>query len=680
MATALATGVAEEFRRFIQDLCGSAPDHVVADGRWHSFRMDDTRHKGSRPGRYLLHNDERPVGWVMDWRDEKVRHRWFGQGSGETLDRAEIARRRDARQMDRLRAFQDAADDALAFWRECKTISEVHPYLERKGVSAYGTRQGSGRRFGLGDAPCVIVPISDAEGKPLTLQAIRADGERRFWPGTTHEGGHFMVGKDDGTSPVVFCEGFSTAATLHEATKHPVVMAINTSNMIHVARWAGHRFAGREMIVAGDDDWHLVDHPKVQRNVGKEAAEAMAKALGGRVIMPDMAGLVTEGGDDFNDMAKEYGMADVTALFSAAAERADTEAPLPFEWFDEIDAQLEANWLVEDIIPSAGLCLVYGHPGSGKSFFALDMAMHIAKGDPWRERDVKQGLVVYIGAEGQRGLRQRIAAFRQHHEVKESPFVLIPVEVNLLAGDGDLSKVIKTVEIVARRYGLPVGMIVIDTLARTFGGGDEIGSDMVTYVNNVGRLQAAYNCTTMVIHHRPKDSANETPRGHGSLWGACDTIILVEDKGVVKQAKVTKQKDAEPAPPVLFELKVVELGLDEKGRPVTSCIVKASESQVMPDKRADSLSDGQRITFEQLCRTLADTGSDRGHDVPEKALTFGFETRVCRLSEWQSRTTAALADPDKSVDTISRTFRRYRDRLQSLGIIGVHGDWAWRIK
>jgi len=377
------------------------------------------------------------------------------------------------------------------------------------------------------------------------------------------------------------------------------------------------------------------------------------------------------------DDEPDYGMMVVADSIDAETGMAKM---LPLEWFDQIDAQLEANWLVDDLIPSEGLCLVYGHPGCGKSFFALDMAMHIAGGRAWRDRDVEQGLVIYIGAEGQRGLRQRVAAFRKHHLVNELPFALIPVEVNLLKDDGDIDALRATIEQAAQRYNLPIAMIVVDTLARTFGGGDEIGTDMVAYVNNVGRLQRQFACSTMVIHHRPKDSTNETPRGHGSLWGACDTIILVEDKGGPKQAKVTKQKDAEPAEPVVFDLKVVELGEDEKGRAVTSCVVVASDSQIMTDKRSDKLSDGQRVAFEMLCQTLADTGASKGHNVPEKALTFGFETRVCRLSEWQSRTVAALHDPDKAADTADRMYRRYKTKLQALGIIGVYEDFVWRIK
>lgn len=357
----------------------------------------------------------------------------------------------------------------------------------------------------------------------------------------------------------------------------------------------------------------------------------------------------------------------------------DSEYPLPLEWFDEIEAQLEANWLVDDLIPSQGLCLVYGHPGSGKSFFALDVAMHVAMGDPWRERDVQQGLVIYIGAEGQRGLRQRVSAFRQHHRIDELPFALIPVEVNLLSNDGDLPKIIETIRLASDRFNLPVAMVVVDTLSRTFGGGDEVGPDMVSYINNVGRIQAAYECATMVIHHRPKDSANTTPRGHGSLWGACDTIILVDAAGPVKMASVTKQKDADAGEPIPFKLHVVELGNDEKGRPVTSCVVVAANEAVQQKAQGPKLSDGQQIAVAQLKKLVADKGNLLHHGVPKDMLPEGFSTKVCSLSEWRERTTQVLYEPDSTPDSLARNFRRYREKLQKLNIIGVFEDFVWFI-
>jgi phage/plasmid primase-like uncharacterized protein len=392
MASHQAHDLTEQFRRFIIGICDTDPGIIVADGRWHRFRISDTRHKSSKPGRYLMHADGKANGIFMDWRDGK-RHKWFAGGGGESIDRAEIERRRAARKTDQMRAYQIAAEEAVEFWRACSPLSDgLHPYLARKGVMAHGTRQGSGKRFGLGDEPCVIVPLSDGEGNPLTLQAIREDGERRFWPGSTHEGAHFLLGKDDGTSPILFCEGYSTAATLHEATGHPVVMCVNSGNMATVARWAGHRWAGRTMVVAGDDDWHLIDHPKVKRNVGREAAHAMAKALGGVAVMPDMAGLVTNGGDDFNDMAREYGLAEVKAAFVAPATPKKLVNASPFVWRPV--AQIpKRQWLYGKHLLRKFVSVDVAAGGVGKSSLKIGEALSLASGNDFYGKGLPEGAV-----------------------------------------------------------------------------------------------------------------------------------------------------------------------------------------------------------------------------------------------------------------------------------------------
>ncbi|MFE8106929.1 AAA family ATPase [Sphingomonas melonis] len=683
MATAPAPSVAEEFRAFIMNVCGAAPDHVVADGRWHSFRMADTRHKGSRPGRYLLHNDERPVGWVMDWRDEKVRHRWFGSNSGETIDRAEIARRRDARAMERLRAFQNAADEAVEFWKTCKPLSELHPYLERKGVLPYRTRQGSGARFGLGDAPCVIIPIIDAEGRPLTLQAIREDGERRFWPGSTHEGGHHLIGQDDGQSPVLFAEGYSTAATLHAATGFPVVMTINTSNMAHVARWASHRWAGRDMIVAGDDDWHLVDHPKVKRNVGKEAAEAMARALGGRVIMPDMCGLDTQGGDDFNDMAREFGLQDVTAHILNKDNAAPAPAPLPLIWFDENKPLLSGNWLIKNVLPAEAFCTIIGHPGCGKSFFALDLACHIAAGLKWQDRKVKQGLVLYIAAEGQRGQQNRVEAWKRHYEAQGLAFAMIPVAINLGARTEDLPKLFETIQAACAIAGVPLAALVIDTLNRTFGGGDENGTDMSEYVANIGKVQTTFGCTAIVVHHIPKNSETVSERGHGSLRGAIETSLVVSSdaESGLRTVLCKKQKDAEDGWKLNFKLKVIELGEDEDGDPVTSCVVVPADAAEAskPAAKGPRLNATQRQALNELQATLQAHRVGLPDDFPIERrgnMASGLVTsRKVFKDRWK-----AIAAGDKTDAVADATFRRVVTDLQNLGLVGAWNDFIWAVQ
>jgi hypothetical protein len=165
-------------------------------------------------------------------------------------------------------------------------------------------------------------------------------------------------------------------------------MCVTSANMAAVARWAGHKWVGRDMIVAGDDDWHLLDHPKVKRNVGKDAALQMAKMLPGRAIFPDMAGLVTDGGDDFNDMAREYGDAEVAATILSAEMAevggdADLDASADVLGFRLTDWSTDRffgdappiRWLCEGSIPLGVPALFAAMGGVGKSFMALDMAL-----------------------------------------------------------------------------------------------------------------------------------------------------------------------------------------------------------------------------------------------------------------------------------------------------------------
>jgi hypothetical protein len=77
---------------------------------------------------------------------------------------------------------------------------------------------------------------------------------------------------------------------------------------------------------------------------------------------------------------------------------------LAFQWASTIEPRLTGFWLIKGLLPAQGLALLYGHPGSGKTFLALDFSGHVAMGWDWHGRKVKQGLVVYVAAEGQRGL------------------------------------------------------------------------------------------------------------------------------------------------------------------------------------------------------------------------------------------------------------------------------------
>jgi RecA-family ATPase len=104
-----------------------------------------------------------------------------------------------------------------------------------------------------------------------------------------------------------------------------------------------------------------------------------------------------------------------------------------------------------------------------------------------------------------------------HYGVEHLDFAMIPVAINLRDREADVPKLMETVHAAIARAGVPLVLLVVDTLNRTFGGGDENGAEMTDYVDNVGRLKAEFGCTAIIVHHIPKNAETVTERGHGSF-------------------------------------------------------------------------------------------------------------------------------------------------------------------
>ena len=331
-------------------------------------------------------------------------------------------------------------------------------------------------------------------------------------------------------------------------------------------------------------------------------------------------------------------------------------AALPLEYFGDIQASLTNAWLVRDLLMACGLAAMYGYPGSGKSFLAVDFALRIAAGLRVDGRAVRQCPVVYIAAEGQRGLRNRVVAFRSHHSIEgDLPFALIPCAVNLLDPKADLARLIEAIEQAAARLGGQPGLIVVDTLAATFGGGDENTSAMIGYINNLAILRDTFGATVLLVHHRPKDATNNTPRGHGSLMGAMDTIILVESSSVARFATITKQKDADAGAPLTFVLKSVWLGEDEEGGPVTAAVVEYRQPPA-----GKKLSPGPAAILQALSDAIDEVG---GAPVLEVV--------------WRAKWSTDPAVSSKTDDTQRKAWERGRDALRAAGRVHAHeGEWS----
>ncbi len=175
------------------------------------------------------------------------------------------------------------------------------------------------------------------------------------------------------------------------------------------------------------------------------------------------------------------------------------------------------DWLLRGMLERDTFALIFGDPGTGKSFLAIDWACRIATGTPWRDHRVQAGPVVYLAGEGRQGFGRRTRAWEQHHGVSlaEAPLYVGPAVA--IANPTELVDLIAAID-----EGEAPALIVLDTLARCFGGGDENATkDMSAFVSACDALRRRYGCTILVVHHTGHADKNRA-RGAIALKAALD--------------------------------------------------------------------------------------------------------------------------------------------------------------
>lgn len=188
------------------------------------------------------------------------------------------------------------------------------------------------------------------------------------------------------------------------------------------------------------------------------------------------------------------------------------------------------EWIVEDVLPEAELAMIYGPSGSGKSFFAFDLAASVARGVAWRGLDVKQGRVVYIAAEGANGARMRLRAYahQQQIELADMPFDIIPAAPNFLIR-ADAAEVAKSVG--------KASIIIVDTFAATMLGNENSGDDVGNSLKNLKDIHKHTGALIIVIHHSGKDEAKGA-RGWSGIRAAMDAEIETNNVDGARAATV----------------------------------------------------------------------------------------------------------------------------------------------
>lgn len=287
---------------------------------------------------------------------------------------------------------------------------------------------------------------------------------------------------------------------------------------------------------------------------------------------------------------------DIGAILATGRRPAPDKPKVPIYTRRQLREMKRPDWLVDEILVERSVITIYGPSGSLKSFVAIDLSMCVATGTPWHGRDVKQGAVVYVTGEGRNQIDGRYEAWERAHSYSgDAPILTVPMGIAISSPEW-VGHLIEAIE--ASDHPRPA-MIWLDTLARTFGAGDENSQkDMNAFVQGIDRLRDHFGCLVGVVHHTGKEETRGL-RGSSALYAAMDTVIRTDRKPgrdmivALKNAQPHgKQKDAGEFEDITFEARVVSLSaVDSKGRALTSLALQlaaAPAADMDPDQALPS--------------------------------------------------------------------------------------------
>ena len=235
------------------------------------------------------------------------------------------------------------------------------------------------------------------------------------------------------------------------------------------------------------------------------------------------------------------------------------------------------GWLIKNVLPDAGLIVLYGASGSGKTFVAIDLAFSIARGVAWRGNRTRKGRVMIIAAEGGKGMSKRLKATCDYHNIdpNEVDIGLLTVPPNFLLSED----VTELAAAVSASGGADV--IVVDTFAQVTPGANENSSeDVGLALANARALEMATGATVMAVDHSGKD-ASKGVRGWSGKFAAADAVLeVVKYENGTRELRIAKMKDGDDGLKWGFRLELVTVGVDADGDPITSCVAVEADVPV----------------------------------------------------------------------------------------------------
>ncbi|MFG1304183.1 AAA family ATPase [Xanthobacter autotrophicus] len=493
----------------------------------------------------------------------------------------------------------------------------------------------------------------------------------------------------DGRAIIFYVEGEKAADKL-AALGIPV-----TTNPMGAGKWfEGFEefFVGADVVILPDNDEPGAKHRDlVASKLLPVAQRVRYLALPGLPAKGD----VVEWLDDLGGTIDQ--LYDLAQTYAQVPERDDKWRPrlMSILWEDMDKVGAESEWLVYQVITAGQVSMIVGPSQHGKSFFAVELGMCVARGIEFFGHQAERGGVLYIAAESGRGLKKRLRAYRTWHDLSPTeglPFVLLPGKFNLFVNDEDTDALIEDGvnwhEYFQERFGVPLRLVVVDTFAAATPGADENSvRDVGPVLARAVRISEELGVAVSVVHHA--NAGGQKPRGHTSIFANVENVVMVEmndkrtdeDGRPMRYAKVMKQKDAEAGKTWPFVLRSVDVGVDAKGKAITSCVCVPPKEDIDSQKVGDAGFDGSDLD-RQFLKCILDAVNEFGQVPPQNVNCPPRITRAVNLNKakkfyWERYAGGLEGSDEQKQDTLRKRWRRAHDRMVQHSIIGSQDPWVW---
>ncbi|MGF1740618.1 AAA family ATPase [Vibrio profundum] len=506
-------------------------------------------------------------------------------------------------------------------------VRDDHPYLENRGLngievdSINSAVTVGGISFPAGS---LIVPVSNGIDD-VNVQLINDQGDKRYLAGGQKRGCYYLLGADN-PSKILLVEGFATGVSvwLAHQREEAVGVCFDAGNLKPVANQL--RAHGLPLVFMADND---------ESGVGEKKARAAAQH-NEQVFLPPVFGDWDDYRQNGGDIAQAVERLKGTSGKEVSQELKQKNVFHLVNGFDGFD--IEFSYLIKGYLPANSLGMVYGASGSFKSFHALSWAVHVALGKPWNGQRVNKTPVLYIAGEGGIGVPRRIKALADTYNNGKPIENLYRLDHPVAMGSvADIDQLIRTMEEKSNSIGVKFGLVIIDTLARCFGSGDENKTeDMSRFVAACDRMKSHVGATVIVVHHSGV-ADKERARGSSALRAACDfeyRVDRVKDDAPAFVLTSTKAKDDKEKPQQMFRMAPVSLFTDSDGDEVQTLVASnvGEEPPVEEEQQETRLTDTEQMVYQVVrARQQAGHPTTRGM-VRDDLKAQGISTKS--LSRW----------------------------------------------